>query len=110
VGVPHVSYMLTERPISPDTHVVAVAGELDLGAAPDLEAIAGRLIDGGVRTLIVDLSEATFIDSAGIGVLVGNMRRLRDVGGALEIVCSEPNLLRIFEIVGLDRQLTIRGG
>jgi anti-sigma B factor antagonist len=103
------TYLLTERPITPDTHVVGVGGEFDMGVAPEVQTTVDRLIDGGVSNLIIDLGDATFIDSAAIGVLVATTKRLRRDGGSLEIVCDEPNLLRIFEIVGLDRLLSIRG-
>jgi anti-sigma B factor antagonist len=102
------SYLLTERPITPDTQVVAVGGELGLGAAPELEATVNRLLGSDVTSLIVDLTDVTFIDSSGIRVLVSATNRLRATGGSLEIVCTDPNVLRIFEIVGLDRHLSIR--
>lgn len=101
------SYTLGHRPLTADTHVVAVGGELDMSAAPDLRATIDRALEGGATTLVVDLAETTFIDSTGIGVLMSAFRRLGLAGGSLELVCSEPNLLRVFEIVGLDRQLSI---
>ena len=101
------SYTLGHRALAADTHLIAVGGELDMGAAPDLREAIDRALEDGGLTLVVDLTEATFIDSTGIGVLMAGRQRLRLAGGSLELVCSEPNLLRIFEIVGLDRQLAI---
>jgi anti-sigma B factor antagonist len=101
------NYRMGHRALTADTHLIAVGGELDMSAAPDLRAsIDGALEDGAV-TLLVDLSEATFIDSTAIGTLMAALNRLKASGGSLEIVCTEPNLLRVFEIVGLNRQLSI---
>jgi anti-sigma B factor antagonist len=84
-------------------HVVAVSGELDLQAAPELRDLLMRLIELGLDELVVDLSETTFIDSTTIGVLTGRQRQLRAVDGELRIVCSNPDLLRTFEISGMAR-------
>jgi anti-sigma B factor antagonist len=102
------NYTLGDWEAGRGTHVVAAGGELDMGAAPALRETIERLLEEGVRVLVVDLNEATFIDSTTIGVLMGAKRRLRAAGGSLQIVCTEPNLLRIFEIVGLSQQLSIR--
>jgi anti-sigma B factor antagonist len=102
------SYTVGDWRAGRGTHVIAAGGELDMGAAPALRETIERLLEEGVETLVVDMSEATFIDSTTIGVLMGAKRRLRLAGGSLEIVCTEPNLLRIFEIVGLSQQLSIR--
>ena len=57
--------------------------------------------------VIVDLSKATFIDSTTLGVLVGGVKRLRPAGGTLALVCSDQNIVKIFEITGLDRVFPI---
>jgi anti-sigma B factor antagonist len=102
------NYTLADWQAGDGTHVVAVGGELDMGAAPALRDTIERLIEEGVETLVVDMNEATFIDSTSIGILMAAKRRLRARGGSLQLVCTEPNLLRIFEIVGLSQQLSIR--
>jgi anti-sigma B factor antagonist len=102
------NYTLADWQAGKGTHVIAAGGELDMGAAPALRETIERLFEEGIETLVVDTSEATFIDSTTIGVLMGAKRRLRLAGGSLQIVCTEPNLLRIFEIVGLSQQLSIR--
>jgi anti-sigma B factor antagonist len=103
-----VSYTLGYREDGPDTYVIAVGGELDLGAAPALQGTVDRLLEDGATTLVIDLSEARFIDSTSVGILMSTMHRLKEAGGTLEVVCTEPNLLRVFEIVGLDKHLPIR--
>jgi anti-sigma B factor antagonist len=84
-------------------HVVAASGELDLQAAPELRNLLVQLMELGERELVVDLSEATFIDSTTIGVFAGRQRQLRDVDGELRLVCSNPDLLRTLDISGMAR-------
>jgi anti-sigma B factor antagonist len=96
-----VNYILGERAAGAGRHVVSVDGELDLTAAPDLRDAIHAAIDAGAVTVVVDLNEVTFIDSTAIGVLLGARERLRRSGCALEIVCGEPNVVRILEIVGM---------
>jgi len=93
-----------------DVAVVAMGGEIDYAASPQLrERIFGH-IKAGRRRLVLDLSEATFIDSTAIGVLVGAVARLREAGGgSLAVVCADENerVLRIFEITGLDGMIAL---
>jgi anti-sigma B factor antagonist len=86
---------------------VGVAGEVDLYTAPALKAALRETIDGGARSVLVDLSRATFIDSTTLGVLMGAVKRLRPAGGELAIACSDPNIRKIFEITLLDRIFNI---
>ena len=87
--------------------VVVASGELDLQAAPDLRILLIELIEAGHRELVLDLSDATFIDSTTIGVLTGRQRQLRGEDGELRIVCSNADLLRTFDISGMARVFRI---
>ena len=82
---------------------VAVAGEVDLYTAPALKQALSARDRQGARSVLVDLSRATFIDSTTLGVLMGAVKRLRPAGGELAIACSDPNIRKIFEITLLDR-------
>jgi anti-sigma B factor antagonist len=64
-------------------------------------------VDGGARHVVVDLGRVEFLDSTGLGVLVGALKRLRGVGGELSLVCNQERLLKIFRITGLDRVFTL---
>lgn len=93
---------LTERALAP-YHVIEVVGEIDVYTAPKLrEAIVG-VIDAGHTQLIIDIAGVAFLDSTGLGVLVGALKRVRCEGGSLHIICNSERLLRIFEITGLDK-------
>ena len=83
--------------------VVRVGGELDLAVAPELRDTLHRMIEEGERQLVLDLSDATFIDSTTIGTLLSALKRARAEEGSLEIVCTNENVLKTFEFAGLDQ-------
>lgn len=83
--------------------VVEVHGEVDVYTAPVLRERLVELVDGGVRSVVVDLGRVDFLDSTGLGVLVGAQKRLRTVGGTLSLVCAKEPLLKIFRITALDQ-------
>ncbi len=86
---------------------IAVHGQADLHTAPALRDALTVAIDGGAAGLIVDLSDATFIDSTALGALLGAVKRLRTSGGRLAIVCGSPHIRRVFEITLLDRVFAV---
>ncbi len=93
-----------------DVAVLAVGGEVDYSASPQLREVIASHIKTGKRHLVIDLSAATFIDSTTIGVLVGAATRLQEAGGgSLAVVCADENekVLRIFEITGLDVMIAL---
>ena len=90
-----------------DPVVIAVHGQADLHTAPELRNAITAALDGGATGLVVDLSEATFIDSMTLGVLLGAVKRLRPSGGKVGIVCTDPHIRRIFEITLLDRVFSL---
>lgn len=87
-----------------DRLIVRIGGELDHFCAQsvrrDLDAL---LLDRSIRTLILDFSSLTFMDSSGIGVVLGRYRLLRDRGGHVAIVGMNPHIVRLFHMSGLDR-------
>ncbi len=87
--------------------VVTVTGDADLYAAADVERELVRLVDEGRPSIVVDLTDATFIDSTMLRVLLTVSKRLRPGGGELLVVCDDHNIRKIFEITLLDRVFTI---
>ena len=87
--------------------VIAVHGQADLHTAPQLRAAITTVLDGGAAGLVIDLSEASFIDSMTLGVLLGAVKRLRPSGGRVSVVCTDSHIRRIFEITLLDRVFSI---
>jgi anti-sigma B factor antagonist len=93
--------------LTPVSVVIQPQGELDLYSASDLRHELFGVIENGATAVLVDLETTTFIDSMTIGVLLGAVRRLRQRGGELRIVCADPNITRIFQITLLDRVFAI---
>jgi anti-sigma B factor antagonist len=87
--------------------VVAVAGELDVATAPALREELYRVVEQGVPAIVVDLADMNFIDSTGLGVLVGALKRVKERSGTLELRSLPPSAQRVFEITGLTQAFTI---
>jgi anti-sigma B factor antagonist len=87
--------------------VLEVGGEVDVYTAPVLRGRLAELIDGGARSIVVDLGRVDFLDSTGLGVLVGALKRLRAAGGGLSLVCTKEPLLKIFRITALDQVFVV---
>ena len=90
----------------PNVQFVCVTGEADMTAAPHLEG-AIRAASEKAPLVVVDLTAATFIDSRTIGVLVNWTQDLDLTDGRLTVVCTDPNMLRVFRQIGLDQTLHI---
>jgi anti-sigma B factor antagonist len=85
----------------PPYTVLAVAGEIDVYSAPRLREKLVELVSQGHRQIVVDLEKVDFLDSTGLGVLVGGLKRLRSHDGDLTLVCTQARILKVFEITGL---------
>lgn len=101
------NFALTTEETDAGTAVIALTGEVDLYTAPELKQELVRVIDGGARGVIVDLTNTTFIDSTMLGVLISGVKRLRPTGGGFELVVTDRNIRKIFEITGLDRVFSL---
>src|ERR1700759_3110327 len=88
---------------APGCTVIAVSGEIDVYTAPQLRERLISLVEAGSCQLIVDLEAVEFLDSTGLGVLVGGLKRVRAPAGWIDLVCPQSRLLRIFRITGLDK-------
>jgi anti-sigma B factor antagonist len=79
---------------------IRLGGDVDVRAAPDLSERLEGLIADGHRKLLVDLSDAVFIDSTALGVLLSTVRELRQRRGRLAVLCPDPAMRGLFELVG----------
>ncbi len=102
-----VNFAVTTEQLDGDAHVISLSGEVDLYTAPEFKQKLLDVIAQGARSVVVDFSDTTFIDSTTLGVLVGGVKRLRPAGGSLALVCTDDNITKIFEITGLDRVFPI---
>ena len=89
--------------------VLVVKGEIDLAVAPSLRQRLTELLDLGHSSIVVDLIDASFLDSIALGVLVGALEQCRQAGGDLHLLVTEPRILRVLEITGLLTTFTVHG-
>jgi len=101
----HVDFAVHARAVGAAT-VIAVSGELDIHTAPDLTEVLRPAIAAG-QPVIVDLTDVTFMDSSGLSVFVTALKRAREAGTTLVLVVSEPRVMRVFSITGIDTLIDI---
>ena len=83
--------------------VVDVGGEIDIYTAPRLRELLIDLVSKGNYQIVVNLEKVGFLDSTGLGVLVGGLKRVRAHDGSLDLVCTQERILKIFRITGLTQ-------
>ncbi|RJL20401.1 STAS domain-containing protein [Bailinhaonella thermotolerans] len=83
--------------------IVEVEGEIDVYTAPRLRELLIDLVNKGNFHLLVNMEKVEFLDSTGLGVLVGGLKRVRAHDGSLELVCTQERILKIFRITGLTK-------
>lgn len=91
-----------------DRLMVRLAGELDHCCAQSVRRELDALISGtSARMLILDFTALQFMDSSGIGVILGRYRLMRDKGGQMAVIHMNPHIARIFHMSGLDRVIQV---
>src|SRR5258707_1881313 len=83
--------------------IVDVEGEIDVYTAPRLRELLIELVNTGFYQLVVNMEKVEFLDSTGLGVLVGGLKRVRAHDGSLDLVCTQERILKIFRIPGLTK-------
>ena len=87
-----------------DSMIVCLDGELDHCCAQSVRRqLDGLIRQPSTRNLILDFSHLSFMDSSGIGVLLGRYKLLRDKGGSMAVIHMNPHVARIFHMSGMDR-------
>jgi anti-sigma B factor antagonist len=86
--------------------IAAVAGEIDVSSVAQFRERLYELADNG-GTLVVDLNRVAFIDSSGLGALVGTARRVAEHGGSLYAVCAQPQPRRLLWTTGVDKRIPL---
>jgi len=86
-----------------DVLLVRVKGEMDLATADELRRAIDKKMEGENRHLLLNLSHVSFIDSSGVGVILGRYRSIARRGGRMAIVQPQPQVKRVLEIAGLSR-------
>ena len=83
--------------------LLTLRGEIDVYTAPRLRQAILELVDGGATRIVVDMEKVDFLDSTGLGVLVGGLKRVKMKEGSLSIVTTQDKILKIFDITGLNK-------
>jgi anti-sigma B factor antagonist len=83
--------------------IVDVEGEIDVYTAPRLRELLIELVNVGNYQIVVNMEKVEFLDSTGLGVLVGGLKRVRAHDGSLDLVCTQERILKIFRITGLTK-------
>ena len=102
-----IEFSAWDEQVDDATRVVAVRGEIDLFTAPEFKQRVNAAIEDGSRLVVVDLNEASFIDSSSLGILISAHKRLRMRGDQMVIACEVPAILNTFTITGLDGVLAL---
>ena len=90
--------------------VVKVAGEVDIETSPVLEERLRSVLDQGHSSVVIDLAGVTFLDSTGLSVLIGGLRRCQDGGGELHLASPRPNVRKVLEVTGLIGTFHVEAG
>jgi anti-sigma B factor antagonist len=93
---------------APAAPVVVVRGEIDVATSPQLRNELNALVERGAHDITLEFAGVSFVDSSGLGVLVGTYKRLREDGvGSIRIVGAQPSVRKVFEITGLEAALLV---
>ena len=96
------------RQVEPDVTVVELTGHLNLGnELMTVESAVKRLIQDGARKLVVDVTKLDYIDSAGIGMLVGCNGQMDRAGGKMRVCGAHNTVAKAFEVVHMDRIMSL---
>ncbi len=80
---------------------VTISGEIDVYSSPKVKELLNSIIEDGYNKLYIDLENVRYIDSTGLGVLIGALKKVRENDGSILLVCTNPQIRKIFNITGL---------
>jgi len=92
--------LFTTRRLDRGVTHVCLSGEIDLGVAVVLRQSLDDLIHDGQTRLLIDLTDVSFLDSTALGVLLHTAKKLRRRRGGIAVVCPDPRMHQLFELVG----------
>ncbi len=84
-----------------NAYVIDVQGEIDVYTSPRVKETINELIEKEHYNLIINLEEVRYIDSTGLGVLIGALKKVREHNGSINLICTNPQIKKIFNITGL---------
>ena len=103
--VPH--FELSEEDSDDGAHIICLRGEIHVTTAPRFAEHLTEAIESGKTAVVLDMTGVEFIDSTGLSVLLNGMRLITQRRGRLALVCTNPTVLRLFQITNLDKTFDI---
>jgi anti-sigma B factor antagonist len=97
--VPH--FELADESSDAGAHVICVRGEIHVTTAPQFAEHLNAAVENGKTAIVLDMTGVEFIDSTGLSVLLNGLRLVNQRRGNLALVCTNPTVLRLFQITGL---------
>lgn len=97
----------TEEAPDGRTRIFSVTGEIDLAIARNFRLAVVAAIERGARSVAIDLTATTFVDSSGLAIFISAYKRLVEIDGRFVIVNTHPGTTKVFEVTGLDRVFSI---
>ena len=93
--------------VASDMQVFELKGSLDIATSPTVRAALTSASERGSHRLVVDLTQVDFLDSTGLGALIGGQRRAKEFGGEVRLIAKEGQILRLLRITGLLRVFAV---
>ncbi len=97
------NFKMDTRIMEQDLPIIELEGEVDVYTAPQLKQQVVKILEGGAKLLVVDLTKVDYLDSTALGVLIGGLKRMREADGNMVLICPSQRIRRVFEITGLDK-------
>lgn len=97
------NFKMDTRTIDNKLPVIELEGEVDVYTAPQLKQQMINLLESGNKQMMIDLTKVEYLDSTALGVLIGGLKRMREMDGNMVLVCPSARIRRVFEITGLDK-------
>lgn len=94
---------ISTRDLAPAVTLVQVEGEVDVYTSPKLKETLLQLIEAGKEHLLINLNAVKYVDSSGLGVLVGRQKELKERDGSIHLICTNQSIVNIFNLTGLAK-------
>lgn len=101
--VSKLSFRMVVQTLEGGVPVIELQGEIDVYTAPQLKQQMIVLMEDGARQILINLSHVDYMDSTALGVLIGGLKRIREMDGNMALICPAPRTRRVFEVTGLDK-------
>ena len=98
---------IQNKPVGDEVALFVLDGELDAFTGPELREELAAAAEAGKKWLLLDMSAVQYIDSVGLGILVGATKRVTEKSGDVAVIGPRPNVLRVFEVSGTRELLNV---